>query len=111
MYAILDAAKAYDIKNIYIHPITDGRDTSVTSGVGFLKEITEKIEGTNAKIADICGRVYAMDREQRYDRLEKAYNLYVRGQGEKFENGGRKRNLRGRSFRQHRQKTRNGAFR
>ena len=84
MYAILDAAKAYNIKNIYIHPITDGRDTSVTSGIGFLKEITEKIEGTNAKIADICGRVYAMDREQRYDRLEKAYNLYVRGEGEKF---------------------------
>ena len=84
MYAILDAAKAYNIKNIYIHPITDGRDTSVTSGIGFLKEVTEKIEGTNARIADICGRVYAMDREQRYDRLERAYNLYVRGEGEKF---------------------------
>ena len=85
MYAILDAAKNYDIKNIYIHPITDGRDTSVTSGVGFLSEISEKIAGTNAKIADICGRVWAMDRENRYDRLEKAYNLYVRGIGEKFD--------------------------
>ena len=74
-YAILDAAKNYDIKNIYIHPITDGRDTGVTSGKGFLAEIASKIEGTNAKIADIIGRVYAMDREQRYDRLEKAYNL------------------------------------
>ena len=67
MYAILDAAKNYNIKNIYIHPITDGRDTSVTSGVGFLSEISEKIAGTNAKIADICGRVYAMDREKRCD--------------------------------------------
>ena len=85
MYAILDAAKNYDIKNIYIHPITDGRDTSVTSGINFLKEISEKIAGTNAKIADICGRVYAMDREKRYDRLEVAYNLYVKGKGEKFD--------------------------
>ena len=85
MYAILDTAKNYNIKNIYIHPITDGRDTSVTSGKGFLAEILEKTAGTNAKIADICGRVYAMDRECRYDRLEKAYNLYVRGEGEKFD--------------------------
>ena len=86
MYAILDAAKEYNIKNIYIHPITDGRDTSVTSGKGFLKEVSEKIAGTNAKIADICGRVYAMDRENRYDRLQKAYDLYVNGVGEKFDN-------------------------
>ncbi len=85
MYAILDVAKNYNIKNIYIHPITDGRDTSVTSGIGFLQEISEKIAGTNAKIADICGRVYAMDRENRWDRIEKAYNLYVRGVGEKFD--------------------------
>ena len=84
-YAIIDAAKEYDIKNIYIHPITDGRDTGVTSGKGFLAEVASKIEGTNAKIADIIGRVYAMDREQRYDRLEKAYNLYVKGEGEKFD--------------------------
>lgn len=85
MYAILDTAKNYNINNIYIHAITDGRDTSVTSGKGFISEILEKTAGTNAKIADICGRVYAMDRECRYDRLEKAYNLYVRGEGEKFD--------------------------
>ena len=85
MYAILDAAKKFNIKNIYIHPITDGRDTAVTSGMGFLKEISDKIEGTNAKIADICGRVYAMDREKRWDRLEKAYNLYLHSAGEKFD--------------------------
>lgn len=84
-YAILDSAKNYKISNIFIHPITDGRDTGVESGEGFLDEIAEKINGTNAKIADICGRVYAMDREQRYDRLQKAYNLYVYGEGEKFD--------------------------
>ena len=85
MYAILDAAKNYNIRHIYIHVITDGRDRPVDSGKGFIKEIEEKIAGTNASIADICGRVYAMDREKRYDRLEKAYNLIVRGVGEKFD--------------------------
>ena len=84
MYAILDAAKNYKINHIYIHVITDGRDRPVTSGKGYIKEIEEKIAGTNASIADICGRVYVMDREKRFDRLEKAYNLIVRGQGEKF---------------------------
>lgn len=84
MYAILDKAKEYKINHIYIHVITDGRDRPITSGVGYIKEIEEKIAGTNASIADICGRVYAMDREKRYDRLEVAYNMLVRGKGEKF---------------------------
>ena len=85
LFAILDAAKNYNIKNIYIHAITDGRDTPTESGIEFLKQTTEKIKGTNAKIATICGRIYAMDREKRYDRLQKAYNLYVYGEGEKFD--------------------------
>lgn len=85
LLAILSTAKNYNIKNIYIHAIMDGRDTSVTSGEGFLDELAAKIKGTNAKIATICGRIYAMDREKRYDRLQKAYNLYVYGEGEKFD--------------------------
>ncbi len=83
MYAILETAKSYNIKNIYIHAITDGRDTPVTSGIDYLTETANMIKGTNAKIATICGRVYIMDREKRYDRVEKAYNLVVRGIGEK----------------------------
>lgn len=85
MFALLDVAKNYNIKNIYIHAITDGRDTPVTSGESFLDETAKKIAGTNAKIATICGRVYFMDREKRYDRVEKAYNLIVNGVGEKFD--------------------------
>ena len=85
MYALLDVAKNYNIKNIYIHVITDGRDTSVDAGIGFMNDITEKTKGTNAKIASICGRVYFMDREKRYDRVEKAYNLIVHGEGEAFD--------------------------
>ena len=85
MFAILDAAKNYKIKNIYIHAITDGRDTDVTSGKDFLYETSKKIEGTNAKIVDIIGRVYIMDREKRWDRVQKAYELYVHSVGEKFD--------------------------
>lgn len=83
-YAILECAKKYNIPNIYFHPILDGRDTGVEAGEGFLDELSSKIDGSNVKIADIIGRVYAMDRERRYDRLQKAYNLYVYGEGEKF---------------------------
>ena len=88
--AIIEQSKKYKIKNIYIHAITDGRDTPVQSAVGFLKELQEKINGTNIKIASVCGRVFAMDREQRYDRVERAYLLYTEGKGEKakdFEEG------------------------
>lgn len=84
MFAILDCAKNYNIRHIYIHVITDGRDRPITSGKDFIQQIEDKIAGTNASIADICGRVYAMDREKRYDRVEKAYKLYVSGDGEKF---------------------------
>ena len=85
MFALLDVAKNYNIKNIYIHVITDGRDTGVNAGEGFMDDIAEKTKGTNAKIATICGRVYFMDREKRYDRVEKAYNLIVNGVGEEFD--------------------------
>ncbi len=86
MYAIIDMAKNFNIKNIYIHAIMDGRDTGIKDGIKFIREAEEKMKGTNVKIATIIGRVYAMDREKRFDRLEKAYRLYVNGEGEKFDN-------------------------
>lgn len=84
MFAILELAKNFDIKNIYIHAILDGRDTGIRDGLGFIKQTEEKISGTNAKIGTIIGRVYAMDREKRYDRLEKAYKMLYFGEGKKF---------------------------
>ncbi len=81
LFAILDCAKAYKIQHIYIHVFTDGRDTAVTSGRGFVERLENKIQGTHASIASISGRVYAMDREQRWERLEKAYNVIVNGKG------------------------------
>lgn len=84
LYAILDAAKNFDIKKIYIHAILDGRDTGVRDGIKFASELEEKIKGTNAKIATVIGRVYMMDREKRYDRLERAYNMLYNDKGAHF---------------------------
>lgn len=81
LFAILALAKNYNIKNIYIHAILDGRDTGVQDGIKFVRQTEEKIAGTNAKIGTLIGRIYAMDREQRYDRLQKAYDMLVFGKG------------------------------
>ncbi|MBP3431374.1 MAG: 2,3-bisphosphoglycerate-independent phosphoglycerate mutase [Clostridia bacterium] len=83
LYAILELAKNFDIKNIYIHAIMDGRDTGFRDGEKFIEQIEEKIAGTNAKIATVIGRIYAMDREKRYERVEKAYKMLMEGKGEK----------------------------
>lgn len=82
LFAILSCAKDYKIPNIYIHVFTDGRDTKIDSGIDFVKKLQSQIQNTNAKIATISGRIFAMDREQRYDRLQKAYDALVYGKGE-----------------------------
>ena len=79
--AILEQSKKYKIKNVFIHAFTDGRDTPVQSGVDFVNELEQKIAGTNIKIATLCGRVFAMDREKRYERIQKAYDLLTAGKG------------------------------
>ena len=85
LFAILDMAKNFDIKNIYLHVILDGRDTGVQDGIKFLQQTEEKIAGTNAKIGTIIGRVFAMDREQRYDRVKRAYDMLYNGIGTKVD--------------------------
>lgn len=83
LFAILLACKSYKIKNIFIHAFLDGRDTPVQKGKNFIAQTTEFIDKNqigNAKIASLCGRIYAMDREKRYDRLQKAYDMLVYGQ-------------------------------
>lgn len=83
LFAILDMAKNFDIKNIYLHVILDGRDTGVQDGIKFIQQTEEKIAGTNTKIGTIIGRVFAMDREQRYDRVKRAYDMLYNGIGTK----------------------------
>jgi len=84
---LLNLAKKNDIKSAFIHVITDGRDTSPDSGINYLNELQKYIDKINyGEIISICGRYYAMDRDKRWDRTELAYNLYINGKGEKFDN-------------------------
>ncbi len=76
--ALVDLASKKGVKKVYIHFIGDGRDTPVDSGADFLKKIMDFSKG-KAEVVDIIGRVYAMDREKRYDRVKVAYDLYVDG--------------------------------
>ena len=78
---LVNIANNAGVKKIYIHFIADGRDTHPYSAKNFMSELLQGIQG-KAKIADICGRVFAMDREKRYDRVKKAYDLYVFGNAE-----------------------------
>ena len=71
LFALLDAAPKEC--NICIHVITDGRDCSPTTGLGFVESVEKKIKGTNARIATVTGRYYAMDRDHRWDRIALAW--------------------------------------
>ncbi|HAR63335.1 MAG: 2,3-bisphosphoglycerate-independent phosphoglycerate mutase [Candidatus Margulisiibacteriota bacterium] len=82
LYALLELAKQEDFTRVYIHCFMDGRDTSPTSGIGFVTELLEEIKRIGVgEIATITGRYYAMDRDNRWDRAEKAYNALVNGKG------------------------------
>lgn len=78
LFAIVDLAKKEGLHKVYIHAFLDGRDVPFNSGKSYLKMVEEKI--TPYSIASISGRIYAMDREERYERLEKAYNCLVFGE-------------------------------
>ena len=82
IFAMLDMAKMNGLDRVYVHCFMDGRDVAPDSGLGFVKQMKEKCDSVgNAKIATISGRFYAMDRDKRWDRLEKAYDAIVCGEG------------------------------
>ena len=84
LYAILELAKRKDFEEVYVHCFLDGRDTPPASAEGYIVDL-EKImaEKGVGKIASICGRFYAMDRDKRWERTQVAYNAIVKGEGEK----------------------------
>ncbi|MDY6914977.1 MAG: 2,3-bisphosphoglycerate-independent phosphoglycerate mutase [Candidatus Cloacimonadota bacterium] len=85
LWALLNLAKTKGIEQVYLHAFMDGRDTLPHSGKGFIKQFQEKAKELGVgKIASISGRYYAMDRDNRWDRTEKAYRTLVEGKGEKF---------------------------
>ncbi len=88
LFAFIDMAYEAKIMNIFIHPILDGRDTPPQSGIQYLTQLEQYLEKKRAEdkditvaVATICGRFYAMDRDTRWDRVEKAYLLYTNGVG------------------------------
>ncbi len=84
LYALLWAAKEHNVKNVYLHLFTDGRDSSPTSGLQQLDEIQKKIATIGVgRIASIMGRYWAMDRDKRWERTERAYRAMVFGEGQK----------------------------
>ena len=84
LYALLELAKRKDFENVFVHCFMDGRDTAPASGEAYISELEAKMKEKGiGKIASISGRFYAMDRDKRWDRVEKAYKAMVNGEGEK----------------------------
>lgn len=81
--AICDIAKANGLSQVYIHAFTDGRDCDPKSGLGFIRELQAHLNISVGKIATVCGRYYAMDRDNRWERVKLAYDMLTKGEGTK----------------------------
>lgn len=82
--ALIEFAKRQDLKKVYFHAFLDGRDTPPQSAVEFLTKVEEKLKDAGLPpVASVVGRYYAMDRDNRWDRVEKAYNMLLLGEGNK----------------------------
>ena len=86
LYALLEMAKRMGLEKVFIHCFMDGRDVPPSSGKDYVKELMDKLEEIGVgKIATVMGRYYAMDRDNRWERVEKAYAAMVYGEGEQAE--------------------------
>ena len=81
--ALVDICEEQELSKVFIHAITDGRDCDPKSGEGFIEDLENHLEGKQAKIASVIGRYFAMDRDKRWERVKKAYDLFVTGSHEK----------------------------
>ena len=83
LYALLEMAKRVGVEKVFVHCFMDGRDVPPSSGKDYVKELMDKLEEIGVgKIATVMGRYYAMDRDNRWERVEKAYAAMVYGEGE-----------------------------
>ena len=83
LFALIDMAKKRGVKTLYVHAILDGRDTPPQSGKGYVEQLQKKLDEVGlGEIATVSGRYYAMDRDNRYERLVRSYNAYVCAEGE-----------------------------
>ena len=82
LYGLLELAKREGLKKVYVHCFLDGRDTPPASGKDYIAALNEEMKKTGVgEIATVMGRYYAMDRDNRWDRVEMAYNAMVNGEG------------------------------
>ena len=87
LFGLLELAKRNGLEKVFVHAFLDGRDTAPTSGKGFMEELEAKmVELGVGRIASVMGRYYVMDRDNRWDRVEKAYSALVYGEGILTEN-------------------------
>lgn len=82
LYILCDITKEYNLKNVFIHALTDGRDTDPHSGLTFIQNLENHLKTSNGKIASLVGRYYTMDRDKRWERVKIGYDLLVKGIGE-----------------------------
>jgi len=82
LFGFCDVAKEQGFNDLFIHAFTDGRDTDPKSGLGFLQEVEQYLQHSAGKIASVCGRYYAMDRDKRWERVKLAYDLLLHGAGQ-----------------------------
>ena len=83
MVALSQIATEMGLEKVFIHGLTDGRDTDPRSGLGFIQTDLEDLKGTNARFASLIGRYYGMDRDKNWDRMKLAYDLWLEGKGDK----------------------------
>ncbi len=83
VYEFLSVAKQYGLEKVYVHCFMDGRDTDPRSGKGFVADLEAEMAKSTGKVASVCGRYYAMDRDKRWERIKLAYDLLVKGEGVK----------------------------
>ena len=87
LFALLRLCKQHGLNEVYVHAFTDGRDTDPHAGVHYVKEFEEEAsEIGTGEIASVVGRYYAMDRDNRWERVSQAYNLLVHGEGDVYDN-------------------------
>ena len=82
VYGILELAKREGLSKVFVHCFLDGRDTPTTAGKEYIKELNDKMKELGVgQVASVMGRYYAMDRDNRWDRVERAYNVMTKGEG------------------------------
>ncbi|MBQ9475462.1 MAG: 2,3-bisphosphoglycerate-independent phosphoglycerate mutase [Bacteroidales bacterium] len=84
LYEFLSDAAKEGLDKVFVHCFMDGRDTDPRSGLGFVSELEEKMAQSTGKVATVCGRFYAMDRDKRWGRIKEAYDMLVEGKGAEF---------------------------